>query len=103
MSGFNTYIEKLNNQFLSGLAREHSYRPAFQNYLETLLPDACVTNEPKRTKVGAPDFIITDKKNIPFAYIETKDIGKNLDSKEYKEQFDRYKASLDILMTLLQR
>ena len=59
MSGFNTYIEKLNNQFLSGLAREHSYRPAFQNYLETLLPDARVTNEPKRTKVGAPDFIIT--------------------------------------------
>jgi hypothetical protein len=98
MSNFNTYIEKIDKQFHSGIATEHSYRSPFQNYLESLLPDVLVTNEAKRSKVGAPDFIITDKKNIPFAYIETKDIGKSLDSREYKEQFDRYKAGLDLLI-----
>jgi hypothetical protein len=72
MSNFNTYLEKIDKQFHSGLATEHSYRLPFQNYLESLLPDVLVTNEAKRSKVGAPDFIITDKKNIPFAYIETK-------------------------------
>ncbi len=92
------YIEKINRQFQTGRSTEHSYRSPFQNYIESLLPDALITNEPSRSKVGAPDYIITDKKDIPFAYIETKDIGKNLDSKDYKEQFARYKAGLDILI-----
>ena len=95
---FQEYLDKINRHFQSGIAREHSYRPALENYLETVLPNVLVTNEPKREKVGAPDFIITNKKNIPLAYIETKDIGKNLDSKEYKEQFDRYKSGLDVLL-----
>ena len=98
MSHFNEYLHKINKQFQSGLATEHSYRAPFQNYLDALLPEALITNEAKRTKVGAPDFILMDKKNIPFAYIETKDIGKSLDSKEYKEQFDRYKSGLDVLI-----
>lgn len=92
------YIEKINRQYQTGRATEHSYRSPFQNYIEALLPNTFVTNEPSRSKVGAPDFIITDEKNIPFAYIETKDIGKNLDSKDYKEQFERYKSGLDILI-----
>jgi predicted helicase len=95
---FNTYIDKINRQFQSGIAREHSYRAPFQNYLEALLPDVLVTNEPARSKVGAPDFILMDKKGIPIAYIETKDIGKSLTDKSYKEQFDRYKSGLDILI-----
>jgi predicted helicase len=98
MSSFNTYLEKIDRQFQSGIATEHSYRAPFQNYLESLLPDVLVTNEAKRSRVGAPDFILMDKKNIPFAYIETKDIGKSLNSKEYKEQFDRYKSGLDVLI-----
>ncbi len=65
---FNTYIDKINRQFQSGIAREHSYRAPFQNYLEALLPDVLVTNEPARSKVGAPDFILMNKKGIPIAY-----------------------------------
>ena len=46
---------------------------------------------------GAPDYIIT-KGDIPVGFIEAKDIGKPLDSKEYKEQFDRYRKSLENLI-----
>ena len=57
-----------------------------------------VTNEPARIRdVGAPDYSIT-RKEIPIGYIEAKDIDKPLGSKEYKEQFDRYKNALDNLI-----
>lgn len=56
-----------------------------------------VTNEPSRIACGAPDYIIT-KNKIPIGYIEAKNIGKDLSSKEYKEQFDRYKKSLNNLI-----
>jgi len=39
------------------------------------------------------------RKTSPFiGYIEAKDIGKSLDSPDYKEQFDRYKKSLPNLI-----
>ena len=85
------YLTNINKQFFTGIAREHSYRPDLQNLLHQLLPtDVLVTNEPARIACGAPDYIIT-RKNIPLGYIEAKDIGIDLDSKNLKEQFDRYK------------
>ena len=92
------YVRQLNKYFGYGQMTEHSYRPYLLQYLETLLPDCKIINEPKRSRVGAPDFILFDQKNIPFAYIETKDIGKKLNDKAYKEQFDRYKSGLDMLI-----
>lgn len=92
-----TYIAKLNEQFSSGVAHEHSYRGALQNLLNALLPKGyTVVNEPTREKCGAPDYIIL-KDKTPVAYLETKDLLDNdLDGrKENKEQFDRYKRSLD--------
>ncbi len=60
--------------------------------------DIVVTNEPARiVNVGAPDYSIT-KKDIPIGYIEAKDINKPLNSKDYTEQFDRYKNALDNLI-----
>lgn len=93
------YIQQISEYHASGQAREHSYRPHLQMLLTALLPNVMVVNEPKRQTVGAPDFILTDKKTkIPISYIETKDIGADLDSKAHKEQFDRYKNGLDILL-----
>ncbi|WP_375241439.1 type ISP restriction/modification enzyme, partial [Polaribacter sp.] len=43
------------------------------------------------------DYVIT-KGKIPVGYIEAKDIGKDLNSKSYKEQFGRYKKALDNLI-----
>jgi predicted helicase len=56
-----------------------------------------ITNEPARIDCGAPDYILT-RKEIPVGYIEAKDIGVDLGSKSLKEQFDRYRASLNNLV-----
>ena len=92
------YIKAINEQFRTGIAREHSYRPMLQQLLDEQLPSFVVTNEPARIDCGAPDFIISSKKtNTPVFYIEAKDIDdRDLDGrKENKEQFSRYKKSLD--------
>ncbi len=93
----NQYVETLNKRYQSGISREHSYRGDLQNVLQELAPDVLVTNEPARIACGAPDYVIT-KKDIPIGYIEAKDIGIDLKSKTLKEQFNRYKASLDNLI-----
>jgi len=87
------YIKELNSRFKTGISTEHTYRADLQQLIESIATDVMVTNEPSRIACGAPDYIIT-KRNIPVGYIEAKDIGKSLDNKEYKEQFDRYKSSL---------
>ena len=90
------YIVALNQQYATGKTTEHSFRLALQNLLNAILPGFTIVNEPTREKCGAPDFIIL-KGDIPIAYIETKDLqDTDLDGKrEHKEQFDRYRASLD--------
>lgn len=93
------YIQNINIQYQTGIAREHSYRGDLQSLLKTLCPDVIVTNEPARVKCGAPDYVLT-KKDIPIGYIEAKDVGDNDlgGKKTNKEQFSRYKASLDNLI-----
>ncbi|PRM99649.1 DNA methyltransferase [Aliarcobacter cryaerophilus ATCC 43158] len=96
----NNYIENINRLFATGNAREHSYRGDLQDLLNKIIndKDIVVTNEPARiVNVGAPDYSIT-KKDIPIGYIEAKDINKPLNSKDYTEQFDRYKNALDNLI-----
>lgn len=92
------YIKQINEQFGTGIAHEHSYRPMLQQLLGEMLPTFVVTNEPARIECGAPDFIISSSKtNTPVFYVEAKDIDdRDLDGrKENKEQFTRYKKSLD--------
>ena len=94
------YIEELNRQYRTGLAREHSYRPALKELLQSLLPKMVVTNEPAHFECGAPDFIISrEKDNLPVFFVEAKDVGDtDLDGRrnnQHKEQFDRYKQALD--------
>lgn len=91
------YIDNLNRRFQTGISREHAYRGDLQLFLETLLNDIQVINEPARIACGAPDYILM-KKDIPVGYIEAKDIDVDLKSKSLKEQFDRYKASLSNLI-----
>ncbi|MCL2072961.1 MAG: N-6 DNA methylase [Marinilabiliaceae bacterium] len=91
------YLSELNRTYNEGIATETSYRHALKLLFENLTEGLSITNEPKRISCGAPDYIIT-RKQIPTGYIETKIIGKDLDSKEYQEQFDRYKQSLNNLI-----
>jgi len=91
------YIIQLNKRLKTGISGEHSYRGDLQNLIESLVADIMVTNEPARIACGAPDYIIT-RKNIPVGYIEAKDLGTDLSGKAFKDQFDRYRQSLNNLI-----
>ncbi len=91
------YLANINRRFSTGISTEHTFRGDLQTLIESMVPGILATNEPTRVKCGAPDYIIT-KKNIPVGYIEAKDIGKDLNSKDYNEQFSRYKKSLPNLI-----
>lgn len=95
------YIESISQRYKLGNATEHTFRGDLARLIETLIPEIVATNEPKRQKCGAPDYILT-RKDIPVGYIEAKDIGDtDIDGQKKtgnKEQFDRYRASLENLM-----
>ena len=94
------YLAAINSKYKTGTAREHSYRPALVALLEELIPNSDVINDGAQIECGAPDCTIIDQEsNLVVGYVEAKDIGVgDLDGKRSsgnKEQFDRYKASLD--------
>jgi hypothetical protein len=102
----NEYIFNINKRYQLGNATEHTFRGDLQQLLENLVPTIRATNEPKRQKCGAPDYILTKietlsrkESGIPVGFIEAKDLGdKDLEGEKItgnKEQFDRYKASLN--------
>ncbi len=93
------YIQAVNAKFVTGKTTEHSFRGDLQSLVESIIGSGyMVINEPKRQRCGAPDYII-EKNSIPIGFIEAKDIGDtDLEGKKKtgnKEQFDRYKASLN--------
>ncbi len=92
------YIASINDRYKQGISSEHSYRGDLEALVRELQPNVRVTNEPANvTECGNPDFVIT-KDQIPIGFIEAKDIGKDLNHKQYKEQFDRYRKALDNLI-----
>ncbi len=95
-----TYIEELNKCYATGVAREHAYRPALQNLMCGLLPKSyTIVNEPARIACGAPDYIILHG-DVPMAFMEAKDLDdRDLDgNREHREQFERYKNSLNSIV-----
>jgi len=93
----NLYLKEVKKRFGAGISTEHSYRSDLQVLLNTLVKGIIVTNEPKRQKCGAPDYII-QKKEVPIGYIEAKDIGIDLNKTEKSDQMKRYLGSLDNLI-----
>ncbi|WP_269224385.1 type ISP restriction/modification enzyme [Flavobacterium sp. IMCC34518] len=95
------YIQNINAAYKRGTATEHTYRGDLSKLIETIVPNVIATNEPKRQQCGAPDYILT-KKDVPVGFIEAKDIGdkdlSGLKKTGNKEQFDRYKNSLNNLI-----
>lgn len=92
------YVNNISRRYSTGISREHSYRGDLQTLLESMLTGVLVTNEPARYEFGAPDYILT-KRDVPVGFIEAKDIGdrdlEGVKKSGNKEQFDRYKASLE--------
>lgn len=93
-----TYLKELNAQYQTGVTTEHSFRPALQRFL-TACTGFTVVNEQSHIDCGAPDLTLMNKQ-LPIAYIEAKDLEDgDLDGRrKNKEQFDRYKASLDTIV-----
>jgi len=92
------YIETVNRRYQTDMAKEHAYRTDLESLIRELAPDVEITNEPANvTDCGNPDYVIT-KGKIPVGFIEAKDIGKDLNNKTFKDQFDRYRKALDNLI-----
>ncbi|MCE5223892.1 N-6 DNA methylase, partial [bacterium] len=91
------YLQIIKKRFQSGISTEHSYRGDLLSLINSLVSGVTVTNEPKRQKCGAPDYII-QRKEIPLGYIEAKDIGADLDKTEKTDQIKRYLESLSNLI-----
>lgn len=93
------YFAAIRDALALGRPTEHTYRPAFKRYLESVFPNITATNEPARVDCGAPDFVITRMPGpLTIGYIETKDIGKSLDEAERSDQLKRYRKSLSNLI-----
>ena len=90
---FKNYLALIEQAYKAGNATEHTHRPALKSLFEAFQPDIIATNEPKRIKCGAPDYIIT-RKDIPLGFVEAKDIDTSLVDTENSEQLKRYRDSL---------
>lgn len=82
---FTQYVIELEHAHNLGNDTEHTHRPALKTLLEALVPGITATNEPKRIKVGAPDYIITKPTGygpLTLGHIEAKDLGYRLEDIE---------------------
>lgn len=92
-----TYLGEIEDYYKSGKATEHTYRGTLRTLLETLDKGITATNEPKRVKCGAPDYVV-ERNNLTIGYIEAKDIDVTLDKIEQDEQLGRYRRALENLV-----
>jgi predicted helicase len=97
VTAISDYLKKIEKAYAAGNATEHTHRPALKELIESMAAGITATNEPRRVKCGAPDFIVT-KKQTPLGYIECKDIGKSLAEVERTDQIKRYRESLGNLI-----
>ena len=86
------YLSSIESIFRTGKASEHSYRATFAALVESRSKDEVTAlNDPKREKCGAPDYtVFRTRGGLTIGWIETKDLGVNLDEVEKSEQLKRY-------------
>ena len=91
------YLVEIQKHLSAGNATEHTYRSALGHLLESFGKGVTATNEPKRVRCGAPDFVVS-RGQTPLGYVEAKDIGKSLDEVEQSGQMKRYLDGLSNLI-----
>ena len=92
-----TYFEKIETDFRKGNATEHTYRSTIEILIESLGMGIDASNDPKHIDCGAPDFIV-EKGKVPLGYVETKDVGADLEKIEKTDQIKRYLKALNNLI-----
>lgn len=97
---FSEYLSEIRKRYLTGDYTEITLRTPLENLVKSLNQDFNLLQEPRRMKkIGAPDFKAF-RKNVKIGYIETKDLGKNLDEELESEQIKKYRSSIDnIILT----
>lgn len=97
---FKEYFREIKDRYLKGDYTESTMRTPFENFIKSLDKKFNMIHEPRRIpKLGAPDFRAY-RNEIKIGYIETKDLGKNLDEELKTEQIDKYKQSINnIILT----
>jgi len=96
------YVHRIQRNLSSGIAREQTHRPALANLIEDLDPTVTAFNDPKHIEVGAPDFTVRRDgrtTDFPVGWVETKDIGENLDQVEKSDQMKRYLGLPNLILT----
>jgi hypothetical protein len=96
------YLAEVAEQFNSGHAIEHAYRPALQRLINGL-GDVTAVNDPKHSEHGAPDFVFLKKSNAEIikGYAEAKDINVSLDKTEKTDQMKRYAGYQNLVFNRL--
>ena len=88
------YLRKLERALKRGDSTEHTHRPALKELIEALDEKVIATNEPKRSACGAPDYVVSRKRDqLSLGYMEAKDVGADLGEIERGEQIKRYLAA----------
>ena len=93
------YINTVLAKYATGVATEHSYRPALESLLASAADDIEAINEPRRVACGAPDFVIT-RKGIDIGHCEAKDLHIDL-SKLKDANLDQKRRYLKALPNLI--
>lgn len=94
---FEEYLKSVGRDFAAGDATEYTYRAALARLLEAVETGIAATNEPKRTAVGAPDYIVK-RGSLTVGYVEAKDLGVDLKRTGRSEQLGRYKKAFSNLI-----
>lgn len=96
---FEAYLKSIQSDLRRGNATEHTYRSALETLIESAGKGINASNDPKHIECGAPDFIV-ERRKVPLGYVETKDIGVDLDKIEKSDQMKRYlKALHNLILT----
>jgi len=92
------YFKEIRDIYLRGDYTEGTYRTSFENFVRGLNADYGLIQEPRRTiGLGAPDFkAFYGSRKVGF--IETKDLGENLDKILETDQIEKYIGGIDNLL-----
>ncbi len=97
------YFLKVQDVYATGVATEHSYRPALEWLFDRIQTDITAVNEPRGVRVGRPDFVFQrGVDQITVGHCEAKDIALDISPKAMdkgnKAQHSRYVKGLPNLI-----
>lgn len=101
MSAIRDYLTEIQDEFKTGIAGEHAYRPALKKLLESADTGLNAVNDPGRDeKIGMPDFVVLRQPgNVPIGIVEAKPIGNQLSRTEKTQQLKRYMKQGNLILT----